>query len=113
MKLVHPALQTIRGMCADEASHGDIDCALALAVEMAKSLEDRVVELEAAMAAEARIIEVQALGLKALGQGRRRILGMQVERMRRCSLGGKGRHNVTIDWRERTAAALEALCPSD
>lgn len=73
VKLVHPALQTVRGMCTDEAPYGDIDLALALTIETVKGLEGRVAELEAAMAAEAYIVEVQALG-----QGRRRILEMQV-----------------------------------
>lgn len=39
MKLVHPALQTIRGMCTDEAPYTEIDKACRAAIEVAKDLE--------------------------------------------------------------------------
>jgi hypothetical protein len=105
---VHGLIQTARGLCADEASYEEIDALLGQAVDRVKDLETRVDELEEAMAAEARIIEAQTLGVRSLAKGRRAILVEQVKRMRRCALGGPGRVSAHGDqWRVRVAEEEE------
>lgn len=46
--MLHPLLQTIRGMCTDERPYPEIDARLAVAVDHAKVLEDALERISAA-----------------------------------------------------------------